>query len=374
MANTPHEQGSVGQKIGDMYKLAMDSARLNAEGVKPIEVDLMRIASVTDRAEIPALMGDMNADMFFAVYVDADIMDSKKNLLQTYQSGIGMGERDYYLDQDEQMQSIRAQYLKHIEQMFVLAGYPQTEAAKAAQDVLAIEMRLATAQYDNVRLRDPMGNYNKMTYDQLVAQYPNFNWNSYFEAMGAKVSELSVSQPEPVVEAIAIINDTELESLKNYMAWRVIEEAAPYMNDEVSQQNFEFHGKVLSGRQEQSPRWKRAVSVTDGSLGEAVGQVYVERYFPAAAKQRMENLVANLLTAYGERIDKLDWMSDSTKAMAHEKLNTFYVKVGYPNKWRDYSSLEIDPQLSYWENVKRVGKFNNDYMLAKINKPVDRDE
>ena len=317
-------------------------------------------------------MGDLNADLFFATYVDADIMDSKKNLLQTYQSGTGMGERDYYLDVDDTMKKIREEYLSHMTRMFELAGYNADDAKRAAVASMRIETRLAKAQYDNVKLRDPMGNYNKMTIDQLKNDYPNFNWDAYLQAAGANVAEISVSQPEPVKEAIAIMNDENLDDVKSYMAWRLIDASAPYLSEAIGEENFSFYGKVISGKEEQSPRWKRAVAVTDGSLGEAVGQVYVEKYFSPQAKARMEQLVDNLLQAYGERIDKLEWMSDSTKAMAHEKLGTFYVKVGYPNKWRDYTSLEIDPSLSYWENIKRVNKFNQDYMMAKTSKPVDQ--
>lgn len=375
-SQTANQPGSVEQKIGDLFNIAMDTARLNREGAAPIKADLDRIDALTDRAEIARLMGEMNyVDIFFGMYVDADMMDSKKNLLQTYQSGIGMGERDYYLDESETMQNIRAEYRKHIAAMFRLAGYTEEQAAAAVEAVMAIETRLATSHYSQVLLRDTEKNYHKMSIDALKADYTGFDWTAYLAACGAQAAtEISVSQPEPVKEAIAIINDADLEAVKYYLRWKLIDGSASFLSEAIGEQNFAFYGKVISGKQEQSPRWKRAVSTVDGSLGEAVGQMYVKKYFSEEAKHRMETLVQNLLTAYGERIDNLEWMSDATKAKAHEKLSTFYVKVGYPNKWRDYTPLTIDPALSYWDNVKAVNAFNTAIAMEKITKPVDKDD
>lgn len=375
IAAKTNETGTVAQKIGDLYNLAMDTARLNKDGMAPVLADLERIDAIADRAEIAGLMGRLHADLFFSVYVDADMMDSKKNLLQTYQSGISMGERDYYLDESESMQNIRNEYRKHIAKMLVLAGYTEEDAARATEQIMAVETRLATAHYSQVLLRDTEKNYHKFDVDSLEVQFPGFDWKAYLTAAGASAAaEISVSQPEPVREAIAIINDTDLDALKQYMKWHLIDAAAPYLSADFDAQNFEFYGKVISGKQEQSPRWKRAVSTVDGSLGEAVGQMYVAKYFSEDAKHRMETLVQNLLTAYGERIDNLDWMSDATKAKAHEKLSAFYVKVGYPDKWRDYTPLTINPEISYWDNIKAVNEFNNAIMMEKITKPVDKDD
>lgn len=376
IASQTNQDGTVAQKIGDMYNMAMDTTRINEHGMKPIEADLERIDALQNREDVALLMGDLNyANMFFGVFVDADMMNSKQNLLQTYQGGIAMGERDYYLDQSDNMLKIRDEYRKHIVKMFMLAGYSEVDATQAAEQVMEIETRLATAHYSQVLLRENEKNYHKYTVDSLGILFPGFNWSSYLAACGASAAkEISVSQPEPVKEAIAIINSADMSALKNYLKWHVINDAASYLSKDFEMQNFEFYGKVISGKKEQSPRWKRAVAVVDGSLGEAVGQMYVDKYFSEEAKHRMETLVQNLLTAYGQRIDNLDWMSDETKAKAHEKLSTFYVKVGYPNKWRDYTPLVIDKKLSYWDNVKAVNKFNVVKMMEKITKPVDKDE
>lgn len=376
IAATQHEEGSVEQKIGDLFNIAMDSARLNREGIEPIKADLAKIDGIKSNADIAAVMGEMNyLNMFFVYYVDADIKDSKKNLLQTYQAGIGMGERDYYLDESETMKSTRDAYAAHVAKMFTLAGYSDEEAQKASAAVMDIETRLAKAHFTQEQQRNPEGNYHKYTIAQVKEQYPGFDWDAYLKGIGASAAtEMSVSQEEPVREAIAIINGTDLDALKYYMKWALLNASASYLGDAMEEQSFEFFGKVMSGKQEQSPRWKRAVSAVDGSLGEAVGEMYVAKYFPPEAKARMEQLVENLRTAYSQRIDNLTWMSDETKAKAQEKLAAIYVKVGYPNKWQDYTALTIDPALSYWENAKAVNAFNNAVMMEKLTKPVDKEE
>lgn len=376
IAGRQNEKGSVAQKIGDLYNIAMNEERLNKEGVEPIKADLARIESIESGAEIGALMGEMSyMNPFFGVYVDADIMNSKQNLLQTYQGGLGMGERDYYLENTAHMNEIREKYRQHITKMFMIAGYTAEQAAEAVDAVMKIENRLAKAHFSQVELRDPAGNYNKLTIDEVKKQYSGFDWDAYLDGLGAgEAKEISISQPAPVKEAIAIMNDSDVESLKYYLKWNLINTAASFLGDEMDNQNFEFYGKVISGKQEQQPRWKRAVISVDGSLGEAVGEMYVAKYFSPEAKKRMEQLVQNLLTAYGERIDNLTWMSDETKAKAHEKLSTFYVKVGYPNKWQDYTNLNIDPEFSYWENVKAVDAFNYAVTMEKLTKPVDKDQ
>lgn len=374
IASQTNEAGTVAQKIGDLYNMVMDTARLNNDGVAPIRADLDRINALADRAEVARLMGEMNyVDMFFSLYVSADMMNPDANLLATYQSGIAMGERDYYLKED--MQDTRDEYRKHIAAMFRLAGYTEEAAAKAVESVMSVETRLANAHYSQVLLREDAKNYHKMTVGELKTQFAGFDWDAYFNGCGATAAtEINVSQPEPVAEAIAIINNSDLDVIKDYLSWKLIDGAASYLSTDIDEQNFAFYGKVISGKKEQSPRWKRAVSTVDGSLGEAVGQMYVEKYFSEDAKHRMENLVQNLLTAYSERLANLDWMSDETKAKAQEKIDAFTVKVGYPNKWRDYTPLTINPELSYWENIKVVNAFNTAEMMGKITKPVDRDE
>ena len=377
IAGQENEKGTVAQKIADIYNLAMDSAKLNTEGIEPIKADLERIASVKDKAEIVPLMAELShigIRPYFTFFVDADIMDSKSNLFQLYQGGISLGEKEYYLDTDEATTDIRNKYKEHIVKMFRLAGFDESAARKNMEAVLEIETRIAKASFSAVEQRNPAANYHKMTLDELKKSVPGIDWDAFLSGVGVKgVTELSVSQVEPIKEVEKIINTIPVEKQVAYMQWKLINRAASYLSDEFVAQNFDFYGKTLSGRKENQPRWKRAVGTVNGMLGEAVGQMYVEKYFPAAAKERMVQLVKNLQTALGERIQNLEWMGDSTKAKAIEKLNSFYVKVGYPDKWRDYTALDVEKD-SYWANVKRATKFELDYELAKAGKPVDRDE
>ena len=370
-------QGTIGQKIGDIYKLAMDSVKLNADGVTPIQADLEKIASVKDKSEIVPLMAELahsGVFPYFSFYVGADIMDSKSNLFQLYQGGISLGEREYYLDNDDVTTNIRNKYKEHIVKMFHLAGFDEPAAKKKMEAVMDIETRIAKASFSAVEQRNPAANYHKMSLDELKKEIPGIDWDAFLNGIGVKgVTELSVSQVDPIKEVEKIINSLPVENQIAYMQWSLIDRAAGYLSDDLVAQNFDFYGKTLSGKQTNQPRWKRAVSTVNGVLGEAVGQMYVEKYFPAAAKERMVQLVKNLQTALGERIRNLEWMGDSTKIKAIEKLNSFYVKVGYPDKWRDYTGLNIEKD-SYWANVKRATEFELDYMLSKAGKPVDRDE
>lgn len=370
-------QGTIGQKIGDIYKLAMDSVKLNADGVTPIQADLEKIASVKDKSEIVPLMAELahsGVFPYFSFYVGADIMDSKSNLFQLYQGGISLGEKEYYLDNDDVTVNIRNKYKEHIVKMFQLAGFDEAAAKKKMEAVMDIETRIAKASFSAVEQRNPAANYHKISLDELKKEIPGIDWDAFLNGIGVKgVTELSVSQVDPIKEVEKIINSLPVENQIAYMQWSLIDRAAGYLSDDLVAQNFDFYGKTLSGKQTNQPRWKRAVSTVNGVLGEAVGQMYVEKYFPAAAKERMVQLVKNLQTALGERIRNLEWMGDSTKIKAIEKLNSFYVKVGYPDKWRDYTGLNIEKD-SYWANVKRATEFELDYMLSKAGKPVDRDE
>ncbi|KAA6329217.1 Neutral endopeptidase [termite gut metagenome] len=377
IASQTSEKGSIEQKIGDIYNLAMDSDKLNQEGYAPIKADLERISSIKDRAELSKLIPELSlsaADAYFSIYVDADPANSSQYLLQTYQSGISLGEREYYLDNDEHTAGIRNKYKEHVAKMFELTGFSSEQAQKNTEAVLKIETRLATAAYDNVKLRDPYANYNKISVEELQKLVPSIDWSTYFAAVGLNdVKELSVSQKESLVEVGNIIASEPLDAQIAYLQWKIIDGAASYLSDDIYAQNFDFYGKTLSGKEEPSPRWKRAVSAVNHILGEAVGQMYVKEYFPPEAKERMVKLVHNLQDALGERIEALAWMSDETKAKAKEKLDAFYVKIGYPDKWRDYSALNIEKD-SYYENIKRANRFESAYLLAKAGKPVDKDE
>lgn len=368
-------KGSDAQKIADFYTVAMDSVRLNAEGFNPIIEDLKKIDNINNASDVAKYMGEVsNVNIFFGMYVDADIKNAKSNLLQTYQGGIGMGQKDYYFDTTESITEVRNAYVQHVQKMFEMIGTSTEEAANNAKVVMNIESRIANSHFSQVELRDPEGNYNKYSYDDLLKEYPDFDWKALFDAMNIKVKEISISQPSAVKEAIAILNDTPIDQIKTYIKWQLINSASSYLSDDFSKENFKFYGKIMSGSEEQSPRWKRAVEVVNSSLGMAVGRIYCDKYFHEDAKKRMEKLVDNLLKAYSERINNLDWMSEETKAKAQEKLSAIYVKVGYPNKWIDYSSLEINKDDSYWDIVKKASKFEVDFMLDKLNRPVDKDD
>ncbi len=371
-----NEPGSIADKIAQMYNSAMDSVSLNAQHTEPIREDLQRIQECFDKEELFRLYAGLQAegiDGLFGFYIDADIKNSAMNLVQIWQSGLVMGQKDYYLDTDSATTSIREAYKQYMAGLFKYCELENDDAAVASRvdAVLAFETELAKASRSRTELRDDEKNYHKMSYDSLKVAFPGVNWGFYFSVHGAKgVKEVSVGQPEFIQAVEKLWAETDLAVLKDYIRWQLINAASSFLDDEMRAQNFAFFGTVMSGKQEDRPRWKRAVSSTEGALGEAVGQLYVEKYFPAAAKERMTQLVRNLQVALGQRIDAQEWMSDSTKAVAHEKLDAFIVKVGYPDKWRDYSDLQIGH--NYWENIKAAAIWSvHDMIDKKLNKPVD---
>ena len=376
VAAQENEPGSIADKIAQMYNSAMDSVSLNAQGIEPIREDLQRIGQCYDKKELYRLYAGLQAegvDGIFGFYIDADIKNSVMNLLQIWQGGLVMRQKEYYLDTDSATTAIREAYKQYMKNLFLYCKLADSEEAAAARvaDVLAFETELAKASRTRTELRDDERNYNKMSYDSLRAAFPAIDWGFYFNVHGAKgIKEVSVGQPEFIQAAEKLWEETELAVLKDYVRWQLINGAASYLDDQMRAECFAFFGTVMSGKQEDRPRWKRAVTSTEGALGEAVGQLYVEKYFPAAAKERMTQLVRNLQVALGQRIDAQEWMSDSTKAVAHEKLDAFIVKVGYPDKWRDYSTLEIGK--NYWENIKATAIWSmHDMIEKKLNKPVD---
>ncbi len=378
-AQTDAPENSNAKKIGDLYNLAMDSARRNAEGCTPIVPLLEQVAAMKSNAEVLPLTAELmrqGVSGFFHVFFEADIMDSKKNLLQIYQGGLSLPEKSYYFDEDSATVNIREKFREHVVKMFKLCGTDEQQAVKNMEAVMRIETRIAAKSFDNVQLRDHAANYHKFSYDSLKQEYPAIAWEQFFGNLGIKdIAELNVAQTAPIAEVAAIVNDAPLADLAAYIQWNIINSTAGELSDAISEQNFDFYGRTLSGTQEQRPRWKRALGAVNAALGEAVGQLYVAKYFPPAAKERMLELVRNLQVALGERIDAQEWMSDSTKKFAHEKLNTFRVKIGYPDKWKDYSKLTIDPADSYAANCRRISQFMWDDVIArKHNKPVDADE
>ena len=377
LAAKQSEAGTPGQKIGDLYNLAMDSVTLNKQGVEPIKPTLDRIAALKDKSQIIPTVTELlynGIGTYFSSYVYADPKNSSLNIFQMRQGGINLGEREYYLDNDSVTANIREQYKLYISKLFVLAGYTEAEAAQKTADVMKIETAIAKASFSAVQLRNPEANYHKMSYDELKKTISGIDWDAYLKGLNIEApAELNVEQIEPIKEVANLIQTLPLSAHIAYMQYNVIDAAASYLSDDFVAARFDFYGKVLSGRGENKPRWKRAVGSVDGMLGELVGQMYVEKYFPAAAKERMVKLVKNLQVALSERIDVQEWMSDSTKVVAHEKLDAFHVKVGYPDKWKDYSDLHVEKD-SYWANVCRVAAWNLKDMYSRLGKPVDSEE
>lgn len=369
--------GSAAQKIGDLYNMAMDSVTLNKQGAEPVKAMLGKIAALKDKSEIIPMMTEMahnGIGTYFRSYVYADPKNSALNIFQMGQGGINLGEKEYYLDNDSITQNIREQYKVYIGKLFKLAGFTEAEAQQKVADVMEIETAIAKASRSATELRDPEANYHKMSFDELKKTISGIDWDAYVKGLGIQApAELNVEQVEPIQEVARLMNTLPISKHVSYLEYNLLDAAASCLSDDFVAARFDFYGKVLSGRQVNQPRWKRAVNSVDGMLGELVGEMYVEKYFPAAAKERMVKLVKNLQVALGQRIDAQDWMSDSTKVKAHEKLDAFHVKVGYPDKWKDYSKLDIKKD-SYWANVCRASEWSFNDMYSRLGKPVDKDE
>ena len=376
-AQKNNQAGSAAQKIGDLYNMAMDSVTLNKQGAEPVKAMLDKIAGMKDKSEIVPMMTEMahiGIGTYFHSYVYADPKNSSLNIFQMGQGGINLGEKEYYLDTDSITQNIREQYKLYIGKLFQLAGFSEVDAQQKVADVMEIETAIAKVSRSATELRDPEANYHKMSFDELKKTIAGIDWDAYMKGLGIQApAELNVEQVEPIQEVARLMNTLPLSKHVSYLEYNLLDAAASCLSDDFVAARFDFYGKVLSGRQVNQPRWKRAVNSVNGMLGELVGEMYVEKYFPAAAKERMVKLVKNLQTALGERIDAQEWMSDSTKIRAHEKLAVFHVKVGYPDKWKDYSKLEIKND-SYWANVCRASEWGFNDMYSRIGKPVDKDE
>ena len=369
--------GSAAQKIGDLYNMAMDSVTLNKQGAEPVKAMLGKIAALKDKGEIIPMMTEMahiGIGTYFHSYVYADPKNSSLNIFQMGQGGINLGEKEYYLDNDSITQNIREQYKVYIGKLFQLAGFTEAEAQQKVADVMEIETAIAKASRSATELRDPEANYHKMSFDELKKTISGIDWDAYVKGLGIQApAELNVEQVEPIQEVARLMNTLPISKHVSYLEYNLLDAAASCLSDDFVAARFDFYGKVLSGRQVNQPRWKRAVNSVNGMLGELVGEMYVEKYFPAAAKERMVKLVKNLQTALGERINAQEWMSDSTKVKAQEKLAAFHVKVGYPDKWKDYSKLDIKKD-SYWANVCRASEWSFNDMYSRLGKPVDKDE
>ena len=373
--------GTVERKLSDLYKLAMDEKRRDAEGVtplKPILNKLEKAKSVKDLFAIQLSLIPYGDSEFFGLYIGADQKNAKMNIINVMQGGTTLGQKEYYLDSDPATVEIREAYKKHVVRMFKMFGFSEKAAEAKMKNVLKLETELAKVSKSNTELRDPEANYNKMTLDEFNKRYPNVQISKLLGASGinpADAKEVVVGQTEFMAGADKLIASLTPAEYRDYMEWGQIMSAAGYLSDEVAQANFDFFGKTMSGRKENHPLWKRATGQVESQMGQALGKIYVGKYFPASSKERMKTLVANLQKALRKRIAAQDWMSEETKKNAYDKLDAFYVKIGYPDKWVDMKDLNIDPAKSYYQNIEECRRFWNKWTVAnKIGKPVDKDE
>mgnify|MGYP002471124929 FL=1 len=360
--------GTNAQKVRDLYAMGMD----NEEGAAPLAKDLATIAAA-NRDSLVELMATMpGLGIFFGTGVSSDLADSNVNTMYWGQGGLGLGDRDYYTEKSERNDKILAAYRTYLETVASLAGYDKAAASRLASNVIKLETTLAADQMTRTQQRDIAAQYNVRAVADLDKEYPSVNLKRYFELQNLNVDTIIVDSPKYYATVAKALAEQPEEGLRDYAAASYISSAAPYLSDDFINADFKL-SQVLSGVEEQRPRWKRALSVPNSVLGEVVGQLYVEKYFPESSKERMLTLVGNLQESLGEHIDSLTWMSDTTKMRAKEKLASFRVKIGYPDNWRDYSALEINPGKSYWENIQSAILFNQDYNNSDYGKPVDRE-
>lgn len=375
--NEKSEPGSVQEKIGFMFRTGMDSVAINKLGNKALASYFETIDNILDIAQMQAFIeyfAKNGMDFIFNFYGSPDNKNSDMNISQLAQGGLGLPDKSYYFDKGEKAEKIRTDYKLHIQKMLQLMKVDSKIAAKASEDIFNIELQLADASLSRLEQRDVERTYNKMSLDDLQNLMKNFNWSEYFTTIGLKnPGEINVGMPDFFMALDKMYESVDIQQWKWYLKWHLIDQNASFLSDDFVNEQFEFYGKELSGSEEIRPRWKRVLESTNGVLSEAIGKVYVEKYFPASSKDRMIKLVDNLRAAFKERINLLTWMSPETKQKAIEKLDAITVKVGYPDKWKDYSTMVIKDD-SYLENIMRARKWNFEYMLNKINKPVDKDE
>ena len=377
LAKEPHAPGTVGQKVTDLFALAMDSVRLNREGAGPLQRDLDWARSFT-KAELTPYIAHAHKSLgnpFFGIGVEADLTNSSINTLYMSGGSSGLPDRDYYLKTDAESKKIQQAYRDYLAKMFVLAGYKAKDAKRAAATIYDIEYRFAQASMTRAEQRDISKLYNPRTVEELQRDYPAINWRQYFTIMGLpSMDKVILEQPKVMAVANELMTTLSERQIRDYLAGGIITSASGYLSDDFGETSFAFYGKMLSGQQQRRARWKRAMGIPNGVLGEAVGQLYVEKYFAGDSKEKMLTLIDNLRKSLAAHIAGLDWMSNETKVNALVKLNSFTVKVGYPDKWRDYSALSIDPQLSLYDNMKAASVWATNRNLNKWNKPVDKEE
>jgi len=375
ISKTKQVPGSIGQKIGDFYNTGMDTVKIEAEGITGIKPMLDQIKSIRNKQQLMTLVADLHkkgVSPMYVIYSEADQKNSQMVVAYLRQGGLGMPDRDYYMKSDEQSKKIQEAYKDHLAKMFALAGYNASVAKTNVGLVYNLENRLASKSMTRLEMRDPNSTYHKMNVDALQKISSEINWKTQFADLGlSDPGEFIVCQPDFFTELGKMVNEIPLDTWKAYLEWQVLRSTSSYLSSAFVNENFSFFGRTLTGQVAQRPRWKRVQGATNGALSEALGQMYVEKYFPAESKKRMIELVGNLRKSLGERIKQLAWMSEETKAKALEKLDAITVKVGYPDKWRDYSGLAVSNK-SYIGNVLQARQFDFNFMLGKVNKPVDK--
>ena len=381
LQSNTYAKGTIEQKLSDLYKLAMDSTRRNKEGVAPVMPLIKKLEAAKTIKQLLAIQLEQapyGEQEFFYAGFGADEKNATQNILSIYQSGLTLGQKEYYLDNDKATAGIREAFKKHVVKMFQLFGFSKSAATKKMQNIMKVETALAKVSKSRTELRDPEANYNKMTLKEFEAKYPNLPLVKVMNAKGIDtkfLQEMVVGQPDFLEGANKVVGALKPAEYRDVLEWSLVEGSANYLNDAAAAESFDFYGKIKAGRKENHPLWKRSTGQVERVMGEALGKIYAEKYFPEAAKQRMLTLIKNLQIALGERIAAQDWMDDSTKVNALLKLNTFYVKVGYPDKWTDLSKLEIDPAKSFYDNMQACAKFWNAYNIEHtVGKPVDRDD
>lgn len=379
-ANTPNPQeGSNVQKIGDFYRIAMDTAKLEREGFAPLMYDFASITIITDNMDALRHVGVMHRKgipAFFSFGVSPDVKKNDENTCYLSQAGLGLPDRDYYLKDDEKSKNFRKEYVIHIANMFKLTGVGSAEATKIGEDILALETRLAKASMSRVERRDPDKTYNKTTLTELISKYPNLNWKGYFDQIGITQKNQQVfivGQPAFFEELNSVLGSTSIFTVRNYVKWKTISNASTYLSDAFGKESFHFYSTILTGTKEQKPRWKRSVNAANNLIGELVAQEYVKVAFSEESKKRVNEMVDNLRAAFKVRIENLDWMSAETKTKALEKLASFNRKLGYPDKWMDYTALEIKYD-NYLSNYYRAATFEFDDNVNRLGKPIDKQE
>jgi len=378
LSKEKHAFGSVGQKVADLYNMAMDSVRLNKEGAAPLQKDLDKVKAFSKKGDFTAFIADQHLYMgnpFFGIGVDTDLKNSDLNVMWLSAGTSGLPDRDYYLNTDADSKKKQEAYRAYLSKIFQLSGYKKKEAEKAAKVIYNIEYQFAEAKMSRAEARDYNKLYNIYTIDMLQKDYPAIQWAKYFELMGVKdVKQVILTEPKVMVVAQKLMSTLSEQDIKYYVAGLIIKSSTSVLSDDFVNANFDFYGRMLNGQKEQKARWKRALGFPNSLLGEAVGELYVSKYFAGESKAKMLKLIDNLRKALATRIANLTWMNDTTKINALVKLNSFTVKVGYPDKWRDYSKLTIDPAKSLYDNVAAATYVETLRNLEKFGKPVDKSE